>query len=341
MRFVVVTGMSGGGKTAALKMLEDAGYYTIDLPEEVLVEAGNDFAIVVKIITEGAEFPVAIECPVEDLSENADMSDGRSYLSLQGTLWEHIEETKNYSEFIDKNQKVAIAYDIKLLKDGATVQPDGTLRFKIVIPEELRGKDFSIIHIHNGNETSVIEYQIDGDYIVFESDKLSDFVFVYEMDSILWVVIILGVLALFEIAFLIYVSKKNKQLKSKKLMSAYPPFLFGMFIAEWEIVLAIVLAVVVIVLAVVSIIFATKVINSKTKTSTKDEEIALAKATNENPSTEAVEDAVDEKDSRIVKSFLERLGNCSSETLEYYNDIKNELLSYKKVKSKILNCLHR
>ena len=55
------------------------------------------FAIVVKIITEGAEFPVAIECPVEDLSENADMSDGRSYLSLQGTLWEHIEETKNYN----------------------------------------------------------------------------------------------------------------------------------------------------------------------------------------------------------------------------------------------------
>ena len=77
--------------------LVDAGYYTIDIPKEVLIEAGNDFAIVVKIITEGAEFPVAIECPVENLSENADMSDGKSYLSLQGTLWEHIEETKNYN----------------------------------------------------------------------------------------------------------------------------------------------------------------------------------------------------------------------------------------------------
>ncbi len=30
MRFVIVTGMSGAGKTAALKMLEDAGYYCID-----------------------------------------------------------------------------------------------------------------------------------------------------------------------------------------------------------------------------------------------------------------------------------------------------------------------
>jgi len=77
--------------------LQDAGYYTIDFPEPVSVEAGDDFAIIVKIITEDAEFPVAIECPVEGLSESADMSDGRSYLSLQGTLWEHIEETKNYN----------------------------------------------------------------------------------------------------------------------------------------------------------------------------------------------------------------------------------------------------
>lgn len=77
--------------------LQDAGYYTIDFPEAVTIEAGNDFAIVVKIITEDAEYPVAIECPVEGLSENADMTDGRSYLSLQGTVWEHIEATKNYN----------------------------------------------------------------------------------------------------------------------------------------------------------------------------------------------------------------------------------------------------
>ena len=30
MRFVVVTGMSGGGKSSALKMLEDAGFYCVD-----------------------------------------------------------------------------------------------------------------------------------------------------------------------------------------------------------------------------------------------------------------------------------------------------------------------
>ena len=30
MRFVVVTGMSGGGKRTALKLLEDAGFYCVD-----------------------------------------------------------------------------------------------------------------------------------------------------------------------------------------------------------------------------------------------------------------------------------------------------------------------
>ena len=30
MRFVIVTGMSGGGKRTALKMLEDAGFFCVD-----------------------------------------------------------------------------------------------------------------------------------------------------------------------------------------------------------------------------------------------------------------------------------------------------------------------
>ena len=38
MRFVVVTGMSGGGKSTALKMLEDAGFYCVDNLPIPLVE---------------------------------------------------------------------------------------------------------------------------------------------------------------------------------------------------------------------------------------------------------------------------------------------------------------
>jgi len=38
MRFVVVTGMSGGGKSTALKMLEDTGFYCVDNLQVSLVE---------------------------------------------------------------------------------------------------------------------------------------------------------------------------------------------------------------------------------------------------------------------------------------------------------------
>ena len=37
MRFVIVTGMSGAGKSTALKMLEDMGYFCVDnLPVPLL-----------------------------------------------------------------------------------------------------------------------------------------------------------------------------------------------------------------------------------------------------------------------------------------------------------------
>lgn len=77
--------------------LEDAGYYTIDFPQSVPVNAGADFAVIAKITTEDAEYPAAVECQVEDFSENADLSDGRGYLSLHGNQWEHVEATKNYN----------------------------------------------------------------------------------------------------------------------------------------------------------------------------------------------------------------------------------------------------
>ena len=48
MRFVIVTGMSGAGKTTALKMLEDMGYFCVDnLPIAMFpgfVHAAHDIA---------------------------------------------------------------------------------------------------------------------------------------------------------------------------------------------------------------------------------------------------------------------------------------------------------
>ncbi len=50
MRFVVVTGMSGGGKSTALRMLEDAGFYCVDNLPVALIEK-----FVELILTPGSE----------------------------------------------------------------------------------------------------------------------------------------------------------------------------------------------------------------------------------------------------------------------------------------------
>ena len=45
MRFVIVTGMSGAGKSTALKMLEDAGYFCVDNLPIPLMEKFAQFAV--------------------------------------------------------------------------------------------------------------------------------------------------------------------------------------------------------------------------------------------------------------------------------------------------------
>ena len=172
--------------------------------------------------------------------------------------------TEDLEQFLEKNQRIGVAYDVKLLKDGATVQPDGTLQFKVLIPADLRGKDFEIMHIHAGSEKNILSYTIDGDYVIFETDKLSEFVFVYETGSLVWLVIVLACLALAEAGALVFLMNKNDKVKRVKLGAAYPPFLFGMFIPGWQIVCVAALAAVVVGLAAVDVIYALKLVNNTT-----------------------------------------------------------------------------
>ena len=94
MRFVVVTGMSGGGKSTALKILEDAGYYCVDnLPISLIekfaeliatpgseitkvalgldVRAGQSFEQITKIIQDLKNKEYSIEVLFMDCSEAA------------------------------------------------------------------------------------------------------------------------------------------------------------------------------------------------------------------------------------------------------------------------------
>lgn len=68
-----------------------AGYYTLELADEVPLEMGQRFAVVMRINTPGSERPVAIEYETGEWTSSVDLTDGEGYLSYNGTVWENIE----------------------------------------------------------------------------------------------------------------------------------------------------------------------------------------------------------------------------------------------------------
>lgn len=73
----------------------NAGYYTVDLDEDVFLPAGDEYAVIVYINTPGSKKPVAIEYNGGDATATVDISDGKGYISLHGNTWEHVETTQN------------------------------------------------------------------------------------------------------------------------------------------------------------------------------------------------------------------------------------------------------
>lgn len=71
--------------------INQAGYFTISLRQEIELAAGERFAVVIKIKTVGSQRPVAIEYNVEDFTDEVDLSDGEGYISYNGSFWEHTE----------------------------------------------------------------------------------------------------------------------------------------------------------------------------------------------------------------------------------------------------------
>lgn len=73
MRFVIVTGMSGAGKSTALKMLEDAGYYCVDnLP--------------VPLVEKFAELVATPNSETEKVAVGIDVRTGQSFVELDEVL---------------------------------------------------------------------------------------------------------------------------------------------------------------------------------------------------------------------------------------------------------------
>lgn len=105
----IETGVSGAGKEnqstrmdralnnrrlLAKGTLKYSGYYTVPFDEKIQLDEGEKFAVIVKIKTPGTVHPAAIEYDAGDGIARVDLTDGEGYLSHDGSLWEHVEETQ-------------------------------------------------------------------------------------------------------------------------------------------------------------------------------------------------------------------------------------------------------
>ena len=77
-------------KILAEGKLSQAGYYTIPLNKGVSVDAGERFAVVIRLTTPGSVHPIAIEYDPGDGKSHINLEDGEGYISFEGAHWERV-----------------------------------------------------------------------------------------------------------------------------------------------------------------------------------------------------------------------------------------------------------
>ena len=82
------------GETLASGVLPDTGFYTVSLEKPRTLDAGEIFAVTVRVRTPGTTQPVAVEYAGSGRTGNVDISDGEGYISFDGSVWERTETSK-------------------------------------------------------------------------------------------------------------------------------------------------------------------------------------------------------------------------------------------------------
>ena len=59
------------------------------------LEAGQKFAVAVRVKTPESTYPIAAEFALSEFGEAVDLSDGEGYISSDGRNWESVEDTQN------------------------------------------------------------------------------------------------------------------------------------------------------------------------------------------------------------------------------------------------------
>lgn len=72
--------------------LSNAGYYTIDFNQEIMLTAGQKYAVVLHIITPDTLHPLAIEYAADKATANVVTDDGEGYISTNGSDWDNVKD---------------------------------------------------------------------------------------------------------------------------------------------------------------------------------------------------------------------------------------------------------
>ena len=73
----------------------NAGYYTVKIDSDRFMKAGKKCAVIVYINTPNSVHPIAIEYCADSATSTVRIDDGEGYISLEGTYWEHVEDTQH------------------------------------------------------------------------------------------------------------------------------------------------------------------------------------------------------------------------------------------------------
>ena len=110
--------------------------------------------------------------------------------------------------------QVKYAYDIHFEKDGTevTVKDDFTIR--MLIPEELLNKNIKVIHIDDAGNITDVEFEREGNYVVFSAEHFSIFAIVQvaKTNSVPWIIwVIVALLVIFIIGLVVAIYMKRNQ----------------------------------------------------------------------------------------------------------------------------------
>ena len=163
MRFVIVTGLSGAGKSSALKMLEDSGYFCVDnLPVQLIVKL--------------AQLTLKERTDIDKIALGVDIRSGQPLFELEDIFQTLKENGYNYEIlFLDASTEALV----KRYKETRRKHPlSGNGRVDCGIETERKELDFlkkKADYIIDTSKLLTRELKIEIDKIFVRNEKYNNF----------------------------------------------------------------------------------------------------------------------------------------------------------------------